>query len=240
MDNDKRNETWNDENQNRMNDNWRDTNRDTRRDSNFSENRDTSRESSFSDRSNVNRESNFSDKDRSRFNKDESNKVLYYLDELSDYKVASDYKDIRGWEVVDAQDRTIGEVDDLLVNRNTERVVYLDVEVDDDLARQVGSANDVPAIQGTHSFINEDGENHVIVPVGTVDIDEDNKKVYARDIAYEKFLNAKWIRKGTPIDRDYEMETLRNYFPEGYQGFQGDRDDTSFYNRREFRHGYKS
>lgn len=216
MDNDRINDTWSDENRDRMRENrdWNDTNR----------------------------ESNFTGRDQeNRFKDTDTNKVLFYLDELSDYKVASDYKDVRGWEVVDSQDRTIGEVDDLLVNKNTERVVYLDVEIDEDLAKQVGSANDVPASQGTHSFINEDGENHVIVPVGTVDIDEDNKKIYARDIAYEKFLNAKWIRKGTPIDRDYEMETLRGYFPEGSQGFHGERgDDTSFYNRREFRHGYRS
>lgn len=161
-------------------------------------------------------------------------KVLFYLDELSDYKVASDYKDVRGWEVVDSQDRTIGEVDDLLVNKNTERVVYLDVEVDDELAEQVSQANERPASEGTHHFVNEDGENHVIVPIGTVDIDEDNKKVYARDIEYEKFLRAKWIRKGTPIDRDYEMRTLRDYFPEGFQGGDWRGDDTNFYDRREF------
>ncbi|HLO91330.1 MAG: PRC-barrel domain-containing protein [Chloroflexota bacterium] len=160
-------------------------------------------------------------------------KVLYYLDELNDYKVASDYKDVRGWKVKDSQDRTIGEVDDLLVNKNTERVVYLDVEVDDDLAQQVSMANDRPASEGTHHFVNEDGENHVIVPIGTVDIDEDNKKVYARDIQTEKILRSKWIRKGTPIDRDYEMRTLRDYNPEGYQGdWRGD--DKTFYDRSEF------
>jgi len=57
------------------------------------------------------------------------NKNLYYLHELSDYKVASDYADVRDWEVVDADKRTIGKVDALLVNKEAERVVYLDVEV---------------------------------------------------------------------------------------------------------------
>jgi hypothetical protein len=30
------------------------------------------------------------------------NKNLYYLEELSDYKVASEYSDVRGWDVIDA------------------------------------------------------------------------------------------------------------------------------------------
>lgn len=179
---------------------------------------------------------NASDENRDNRNRE---KVLYYLDELNDYKVASDYKDVRGWEVVDSQDRTIGEVDDLLVNKTSERVVYLDVEVDDDLARQVSAANERPVSEGTHSFINEDGENHVIVPIGTVDIDEDNKKVYARDIQTEKILRTKWIRKGTPIDRDYEMRTLRDYYPDGFQG-NWRSDDPGFYDRREFQQRYRS
>ncbi|MGE5383841.1 MAG: photosystem reaction center subunit H [Omnitrophica WOR_2 bacterium] len=164
-------------------------------------------------------------------NKDHHDKVLYYLDELSGYKVASEDNDVRGWEVVDPLNRTIGEVDNLLVNKNTERVVYLDVEIDDSLAEEITKSNDRPSAQ-THEFVNEEGENHLIIPVGTVTLDEDNKKVYAKDIAYERFLHAKWIKKGTPIDRDYETRTFKNYFPE-----ESDvRMDEDFYDRREFRH----
>lgn len=57
-------------------------------------------------------------------------KHLYNLDELSDYKVASDDPDVRSWEVRDADNRVIGKVDNLLVNKTARRVVYLDVEVD--------------------------------------------------------------------------------------------------------------
>lgn len=34
-------------------------------------------------------------------------KNLYYLDELSDYKVSSDDSDVRGWEVKDTDERVI-------------------------------------------------------------------------------------------------------------------------------------
>jgi sporulation protein YlmC with PRC-barrel domain len=164
------------------------------------------------------------------------NKTLYYLDELTDYKVAREYEDIRGWEVVDPDNRTIGEVDDLLVNRNTEKVVYLDVEVDEAIAKHAGAAYDRPASEGTHSFMNEEGENHLIIPIGSVELDEENKKIYARDIEYSKFLQAKWMRKGDPINRDYEMNTLRTYYP-NYASDEWDKDDDSFYDRGMFRHG---
>jgi sporulation protein YlmC with PRC-barrel domain len=160
-------------------------------------------------------------------------KVLYYLDELSDYKIDSDYSDIRGWEVVDADNRTIGEVDNLLVNKDAERVVYLDVEVDDSLAAEARKMQDLPANEGAHGFMNEEGENHLIIPVGVVSLDEDNKKVFTKDIGHDKFIRTQWFSKGAHIDRDYEMRTFRNYFPDGTLEDSRNRD---FYNRREFGH----
>jgi hypothetical protein len=53
----------------------------------------------------------------------------FNLDELSGYKVAENYNDVLV-DVKDANNRIIGKVDHLLVNKTAERVVYLDVEVD--------------------------------------------------------------------------------------------------------------
>lgn len=161
----------------------------------------------------------------------DDNRVLYYIDELSGYKVDSDYSDVRGWKVVDSDNRTIGEVDNLLVNKNTERVVYLDVEVDDSLA-SLRRSTDVPANEGTHGFINKDGENHLIIPIGKVTLDEDNKKVYTGDIDHERFMRTQWIPKGSRITRDYERSVFKNYFPDGT--YDDNDDDNSFYNRSEF------
>nr|WP_294894958.1 hypothetical protein [uncultured Pedobacter sp.] len=66
--------------------------------------------------------------------KDE-NKDLYYLHDLSDYKIASDYPDFRGWKLQDTAHREIGTVDGLLVSKSAERVVYLDIEVNEDLIK---------------------------------------------------------------------------------------------------------
>lgn len=163
----------------------------------------------------------------------DDNKVLFYLDELSDFKVASDHNDIRGWEVIDSENRTIGEVDNLLVNKDTERVVYLDVEIDESLLAHDHEPLAASASEGAHEFINKDGENHLIIPVGMVSLDEDNKKVLTNEIGYDKFVKTQRIRKGARIDRDYEMRTFKNYFPDGTLD-DTRRDNKNFYNRREF------
>ncbi len=55
------------------------------------------------------------------------------LSELSGHKVADDDPDVRGWEVVAADGRRVGTVDDLLVDRGAMRVRYLDVVLEADL-----------------------------------------------------------------------------------------------------------
>jgi hypothetical protein len=52
------------------------------------------------------------------------------LSRLSDYKVDKHQIDPRGWDVVNADHRAIGEVRDLIVDMETMRGVYLDIELD--------------------------------------------------------------------------------------------------------------
>lgn len=54
--------------------------------------------------------------------------ALYKLSELDDWTLVYDDQDIRGWEVRDAAENRIGKVDDLLVNRATERVERIRLE----------------------------------------------------------------------------------------------------------------
>lgn len=82
----------------------------------------------------------------------DKNKNLYYLHELSDYKVADECADVRDWEVIDADKRTIGKVDGLLVSKQAERVVYLDVEVDASLIEAGHQTYATPANKGVHEF----------------------------------------------------------------------------------------
>lgn len=155
------------------------------------------------------------------------------MDELTDYKIASDYSDVRGWDVVDANSRTIGKVDNLLVNKNAERVVYLDVEVDDAIIELGHDPFQTPVSEGIHEFVDKEGENHLIVPIGMASLDENNKRVITDKIDYSTFASTKKITKGQPINFAYEVNVVRHLGGDESLDETADSGDR-FYNRREF------
>ncbi|MBW8331517.1 MAG: PRC-barrel domain-containing protein [Prolixibacteraceae bacterium] len=166
----------------------------------------------------------------------DTNKNLFNLDELSGYKVADDYSDVRGWDVKDANDRTIGKVDHLLVNKTAERVVYLDVEVDEALIENGHNTYETRVSDGVHQFLNKDGENHLIIPIGMADIDDENKEVITKQIDSLTFAKAKRFRKGDVLDFDYELNLVRHY--RGDNTIQSS-DSDEFYNREEFKNTFR-
>jgi len=164
----------------------------------------------------------------------DQNKNLYYLHELSDYKVADDYADVRDWKVIDADNRTIGKVDGLLVSKEVDRVIYLDVEVDTSLIEAGHETYASPANKDVHEFLNEDGENHLIIPIGVVTLDEENKKVHSKQIDYSTFAKTKRFKNGVDLERSYELMVLPHYFPDNnFDEESGS--DNEFYNRKEFK-----
>jgi len=166
----------------------------------------------------------------------DTNKNLFNLDELSGYKVAENYNDVRGWDVKDANNRTIGKVDHLLVNKLAERVVYLDVEVDETLIEEGFNTYQTRVSDGVHEFLNKDGENHVIIPIGMANIDEKNKWVNTGQIDSSSFAKAKRFRKGDAIDFEYELNTIRHY--RGDNTIQSSNSMDGFYNREEFKNTF--
>lgn len=161
-------------------------------------------------------------------NKDNRNGNLHYLSELSDYTVSDDDKDVRGWEVRDASGGKIGTVDDLLVNKDIERVVYLDVEADESILDNDSEIYDDPA-SGPHEYINEDGEKHLIIPIGMAHLDQENEWVTTTDIDRDTFARTKRIKKGSSIDRTYETGVIETYTGSSY-----DDDDDAFYEQSVF------
>ena len=162
---------------------------------------------------------------------DKDKKDLFYLHELSDYKVADHYADVRGWDVKDVDGRVVGKVDDFLVSKAAERVVYLDVEVDTSIIEKghevYGKSSD-----GIHEFLNKDGENHLIIPIGMVTISRDRKDVITTQINHDTFSKTKRFEKGYLVNPDYEVATYNTYrnHPEGSEiGY-----DDDFYNRDGF------
>ena len=167
----------------------------------------------------------------------DTNKNLFNLDELSGYKVAENYSDVRGWNVKDANNRTIGIVDHLLVNKIAERVVYLDVEVDKALIEEGYNTYQTSVSEGVHEFLNKDGDNHVIIPIGMATIDEKNKLVTTNQIDSSTFAKTKRFRKGDVIDFNYELNTIRHYRGDNTIHLSDSVDD--FYNREEFKNDFQ-
>ena len=163
----------------------------------------------------------------------DTNKNLFNLDELSGYKVADDYSDVRGWDVKDANDRIIGKVEHLLVNKIAERVVYLDVEVDEELIEKGHNTYQTKVSDGVHQFLNKDGENHIIIPIGMAYIDDENKQVITNKIDSSTFAKAKRFRKGDVIDFGYELNLVRHY--RGDNTIHSSNSVDGFYNREEFK-----
>lgn len=162
----------------------------------------------------------------------DTNKNLFNLDELSGYKVADDYHDVRGWDVKDANNRTIGKVDHLLVNKIAERVVYLDVEVDESLIEDEHNTYQKHASDGVHEFLNKDGENHLIIPIGMADFDEENKLVNTNQIDSSTFAKTKRFKKGEDLDFGYELNVVRHY--RGDNNIHSTNTVDGFYDREEF------
>jgi uncharacterized protein (TIGR02271 family) len=90
---------------------------------------------------------------------------LMPLSQMNDFKVAGDNPDVRGWDVFASDDKKIGRVDDLLVDRNGTDVRYLVVDLDRGLLASLSGRS-----------------GHVLVPVGEVRLDR-NSKVYLDSLA---------------------------------------------------------
>ena len=138
-------------------------------------------------------------------------KHLYYLNELKDYKIDSKDPDIRGWSVKDLDNRVIGKVDNLLVNKERGKVVYVDVEVDKSIIDAKHDPYSSQSNSEIKEFMNKEGENHIIIPIGLIDLNRDNKYCYTESINYETFAETKRYKSGSHISRDYEHHVMDSY-----------------------------
>jgi uncharacterized protein (TIGR02271 family) len=91
---------------------------------------------------------------------------LQRLDELSDYTVETGDLDPRGWTVTSSYGRTLGTVEDLIVDTTTMKVRYFEVDLDD-------SATDPNANDG-----------YVLVDATTARLDENRRHVIAEAVSY--------------------------------------------------------
>ncbi|HEU0012120.1 MAG TPA: DUF2382 domain-containing protein [Longimicrobium sp.] len=111
------------------------------------------------------------------------------LSQLDGYTVADDDPDVRGWEVISADGRKIGAVDQLLVDREAMKVRYLDVDVDDTLVA---------------------GDRHVLIPIGYARLEEDHARVFVDNLASSQVVALPAYAHG-PVARDMDADFTRRF-----------------------------
>ena len=112
------------------------------------------------------------------------------LAKLDDFRVAKGDPDPRGWEVVGADGRRIGEVDELLVDTEAMKVRYLDVDLHRDLAAGA--------------------DRHVLVPVGYARLDRDHTRVVVEQLE-ARDLEAIPAYDHSPVTRDFETSVREGW-----------------------------
>jgi hypothetical protein len=90
---------------------------------------------------------------------------------------------------------------------------------------------------GVHEFLNQDGENHLIIPIGMAILDEENKLVNAKKIDSSTFAKTKRFKKGDVIGFDYELDVVRHY--KGDKSIHSSNAVDGFYDREEFHNSFQ-
>ncbi len=139
------------------------------------------------------------------------NRHLFRLDELDKSTVLGENPDIRGWEVITSDNSRLGEVNELIVDKRSSKIRYLDIDTM------------VP------------GRNY-LVPIGLASLAHQQKRVLV-DLNDEN-LKTYPVYSGGDIDRDYE-NTLQNSLKRNIQGEKDadyyshkDYDDSRFFGSR--------
>jgi photosynthetic reaction center H subunit len=111
------------------------------------------------------------------------------LSDLNDFEVAENDPDVRGWDVIAADGRKIGDVKDLIVDQDAMKVRYLDVEIDKDFRA--------------------DDNRRVLIPVGQAQLHEREDHVHVNRLSSADARD--YPAYSGRFDRSYENEVHRRF-----------------------------
>ena len=117
------------------------------------------------------------------------------LSRLRDYKVDKNQIDPRGWDVINLDGRTVGEVRDLIVDTQTMKGVYLDVDLDWKLFQL---RHDPRVLVPVERAERQGTQKRLLVP--TLSHDRVQEMVNERDRAYIEVWDRLWERQLTTDD----------------------------------------
>ena len=136
---------------------------------------------------------------------------LARLSDLDDFKIAKGDPDIRGWEVKATDGRTLGKVDDLIVDTGAMRVRYFE-------------------LKGDKKALGLDDDQHLLIPIGTARLDEKDDNVFIDRLPAGGFARAPLYTRGK-LNREYET-SLRSAY--GTTETKGDFYGNDLYEDRRF------
>jgi photosynthetic reaction center H subunit len=135
--------------------------------------------------------------------REERSERIVSMEQAGEFRVAEGQPDVRGWEVVAADGRRIGEVDDLLVDTGAMKVRYLEVDLD---ARDLGLPE----------------ERTVLVPIGYARLEREGSRVRVEEITSADLAEYP-AYGGQGVTRSHEAE-LRGRFERGYEAGSSEAD----------------
>lgn len=141
---------------------------------------------------------------------------LVPIDALPSGRPLEGKPDVHGWEVVSADGSRVGQVTDLVVDTRAMKVRYLDITLDDELAREIAH------------------EPHILVPVGDARMRPAERTVALARLDREAVLELPAYLRMPPAP-EFEA-TLRRHFEPGFSGTAHDRDffDSQLYDQEQF------
>jgi uncharacterized protein (TIGR02271 family) len=138
------------------------------------------------------------------------------LSDLNDFKVADNDPDVRGWDVISADGRKIGEVEDLIVDTSAMKVRYLDVDVDKDYRA--------------------DKNHRILIPIGQAQLHQREDHVHVNSLSSTEVrsvprYSGEWSRtEEETVRRHYGTDTGRTSDSDYYSHTHYD--DSSFFGSR--------
>lgn len=131
---------------------------------------------------------------------EESENKYSNLEELggSGFEIADGQPDVRGWDVIDGEGLKIGEVEEVLFNRESQKVRYLVVDIDDN------------ELNLTHTETAEKHPGIVLIPIGLAELDEDEDEILVPDVTAEQIAALPPYEKGnvTPVTESITRSVL--------------------------------
>jgi hypothetical protein len=136
-------------------------------------------------------------------------KELYFLSDLTDYELAKNYTDVRGWVVWDSENHLIGTADDFLVNKEVKTVAYLIVKVDASVIATGITQGLFYDVADASKVQNRAGDDHLFIPVEKVISDNDNKILIINQISYESIVRARRFSRSARTMPAYPVDQFR-------------------------------